>query len=59
MTDEEWYVHLWCGLSADVMHARKAAVKSDHEDARELMDFEEWVDGIVEELCEQWPDVEV
>jgi hypothetical protein len=50
MTDEEWYLSLWVGLSSDVHFAIKAARKRPHEDLDDLVQFQTFVDKTVEDL---------
>jgi hypothetical protein len=55
LTDEEWYLSLWVGLSGDVWRAVRAAKANGgergfHEDAEELEAFEAWVDSVVDRL---------
>ena len=57
-SDEKWYLHLWRGLASDVWYAVCAAkptcnAEDDEvgcEDYPALVQFEDWVDCIVERL---------
>ena len=65
-SDEKWYLHIWCKLSDDVAYAVKCASKGhnacddggdgDGHDADypTLVEFEGWVDCIVDELTESY-----
>lgn len=48
-TSEEWYVHIWRELSADVWSACKQAIDAGA-DYSDLTKLEGYVDSIVEEL---------
>jgi len=54
-SDEQWYLNLWCDLSADLCNAVRAAKKgyngqSDKDDYPVLVRFEDYVDSIIERL---------
>lgn len=47
MTDEEWTLDLWRGLSVDVAYARRIAERNGDDDAAELQRFEDFCDYVV------------
>lgn len=49
--DRKWYYVLWCDLACDVGRARKAACLANHADCDALLEFEEWVNDQVSQLC--------
>ena len=58
-SDEQWYLSLWQSLSSDVMRARLAAEEGSNgeyvfTDAPLLLEFENWVDAIVDRLTEEY-----
>lgn len=58
-TDEKWYLVLWRNLAADVFRTRLDSEKGDagcedHEDYKDLCQFEFWVDEQVERLEESY-----
>ncbi len=54
--DNQWHYTIWRDLSVEVHCAVRAASKGheDHEDRAALVEFEVWVDCMVDQLCEEY-----
>ncbi len=49
-TDEQWYLHVWRGLAADVCSAMQVAVKGRDDDAQALSRFHNFASQTVGQL---------